>query len=117
MLLAVARMIWWVHHQELSRISVALLPLFLQLHPRVTMVVAAARGTEHEDQPAAACRRLDLGLDAWGWDDDGCLVAGVLVHVGHLVQWRVVVGHLLHQLGGLAVPIFAVRTSEVYSLR
>ena len=95
-----------------------LLPLcFLQLHPRVTMVVATAGGrTEHEDQPAAACRRrLDLGLDAWGWD--GRRVAGVLVHVGHLEQWREVMGHLLHQLGGLAVPIFAVRPSEVYSLR
>ena len=75
------------------------------------MVVAAARGTEHEDQPAAACRRLDLGLDAWGWD--GRRVAGVLVHVGPLEQWREVMGHLLHQLGGLAVPIFAVRTSEI----
>ena len=76
------------------------------------MVVATAGGrTEHEDQPAAACRRLDLGLDAWGWD--GRRVAGVLVYVGHLEQWREVMGHLLPQLGGLAVPIFAVRTSEI----
>jgi hypothetical protein len=78
----------------------------------MVVVVAAAGETEPEDQPAAACRRLVvLGLDAGAWD--GCRVAGVLVHVGHLVQWRVVVGHQLHQLGGLAMPLFAVRASEI----
>lgn len=113
MLLAAVRKMK-VHRQERARRLMVLLPLFLQLYPRVTVMVAAgasAGGTKAEHQPAAACWRLVLGLDTGGWD--GCRVAGVLVHVGHLEYWRVVVGHLLQQLGGLAVPIFAVRTSEI----